>query len=154
MHLLKVIFEASLSKLDYNILNHILNINTYSNVEQQKYILQSLGAVYQNNTLLQVVIDFVLNSNIVRNSDKMTGLSSIQRCYGRNLLWNNMIANNSCQWNQLANIYQTGFLKHLLVKHIFLFFCLFFLLLLCFVFIYFLFNSLFGLHYSLMCITN
>ena len=108
-NLMQATFEAGLAMLDSTILRHLLTVYDESNIEQQKYILSSLGAVYQDDTLLQEAIDFVLSST-VRDSDKMSGLNSARRCYGRNLVWTNLAKNNSAQWDELAQVYQTGFL--------------------------------------------
>ena len=90
-----------------NILTQFISIYPSLNSEYQTYVLRAIGAVYSDLDLHSQALEFILSSGNVRDQDKLRGLYSLRRCYGREKTWNYLLDNG--YWEQLFNIYGSGF---------------------------------------------
>ena len=54
-------------------------------------------------------MELVLESGLVRDQDKLRGLYSLRRCYGREVTWQYLVDDINNYWEQLFEIYGSGF---------------------------------------------
>jgi len=94
-NILEQLLEAGLAKFDAKgddelVFEEMIAIYSNANNEVQSMILGALGAVYKNARLLQEGVQFVL-SHSVRLNVKGHGMASLRRCYGRQLVWKDLL---------------------------------------------------------------
>lgn len=92
-----------------NLLNQFKSIYSSLNSEYQTYLLRAIGAVYIDIELHSEALKFVLESGLVRDQDKLRGLYSLRRCYGREETWAYLVDPTDNYWEQLFEIYGSGF---------------------------------------------
>jgi len=90
-----------------DILERLMSIYNDLNSEYQAYVLRAIGAVYTSSELTEKSLEFILKSGSVRDQDKLRGLYSLRRCYGREQTWKYLVDEGI--WDELSIVYGSGF---------------------------------------------
>ena len=103
-NLLRQLFSASFSTLDQDVYDIMIDILFNDDVQNsvKNAIINSFGFVYNDEGLTSDTIELLLSNNSdITMSQTINGLNSFKSCYGRDIVWDNLMQNNAAKWKYL-----------------------------------------------------